>query len=426
MPSVVNPSTPSTTYGANNPMFTSYPSSLGGLTPGSADIGGWMQRDVSPFVDSLSPRARPVLDMIKKKDTSDDDVYEWGTSVDLSKVSRVATATVLTSDLTFAVTTGDGVLFQKYQVIAVYNLDANGRAKWSTREIMWVTGISGDTLTVVRARGNTTAVQFTGGAAGVGARIEILNTALPEGADFSTGPTTFGTFYKNYWQLIEKGHKVSIEGNATKDQEHQKGNNIARLMTKAAEDNLMEFERSIIQGTADRGSATSNLPSQMGGIFEFIPSANVTDMSGARITPYDIEAQGAALWESVADNAANKLLMSMTTSRMFDGMLNPYRNGQMDTTAVNLTFKSFETRFGVFQIIPTRWIPDGVVAGVDFSRLTLMTYQGMDWTEKEHPTNGAYIWRSIFGRKGLKVEAPEVMFLLHNFDTNFQNYGRSL
>jgi hypothetical protein len=127
----------------------------------------------------------------------------------------------------------------------------------------------------------------------------------------------------------------------------------------------------------------------------------------------------------VGDEAAKKLLMNMNTSRMFDGMFMQYRtDGTLDATRLNTIFKSFETRFGIFEVVPTRWVPEGIILGVNIDQISIHPYEGMDWTEKEHSTDGAYLWRSIYGKFTLKVLAPETMFKLYNFDTDLANYGR--
>jgi hypothetical protein len=75
-------------------------------------------------------------------------------------------------------------------------------------------------------------------------------------------------------------------------------------------------------------------------------------------------------------------------------------------------------------VVPTRWVPEGIILGVNVDHLSIHPYEGMDWTEKEHSTDGAYLWRSIYGKFTLKVLAPETMFKLWNFDTDLANYGR--
>lgn len=70
-------------------------------------------------------------------------------------------------------------------------------------------------------------------------------------------------------------------------------------------------------------------------------------------------------------------------------------------------------------------MPEGVIFGVNFKNLSLHPFKGMDWTEKEHVTDGAYLWRSIYGRFTLVCKAPETMFQIYGFDTDLGNYDRT-
>jgi hypothetical protein len=276
---------------------------------------------------------------------------------------------------------------------------------------------------VVRAQGGTSAGTFSSGAF-----VEVLASAIPQGEDFVVSPDAYGTFYTNYFQTVQKGKRISQDANVTPNWEFEDTNHIARLMKNAAMEAKRELEKSIVQGGAQRGTnaaGASQRPSMMGGLNDFIVSAgDVTNLQGYPVTPYDIEQAGANLWETVGDAGAKKLLMSMTTARMFDGILQKYRQANMNETGLNTMFKTFDTRFGEFEIVPTRWIPEGVVYGINTDMMSYHPYEGMDWSEKEHSTDGAYVWRSVYGKFSLKVLAPETFFKLYNFNTDLDDYGR--
>ncbi len=398
---------------------TSFRAGLGGAVPGDAATGH-IQRIVVDFVDNLAPQDTPLLSKIKKGKPHNQQIIEWGTSANLNHTSAVS-GTLLTSDTTLNVTSGHGVRFQKYQTLALYNLDINSQPDFTTKELVWVTDVNSDALTIVRAQGGTSAVQYSSGA-----KIEILGTAVPEGFDFTKSPTVFGDFYSNNFKMFQVGHNITEEANVTPNWEFDSTNHIARLMKFAGMRVKLLLEKEICQGGAQQGTNASGAerPSMMSGFPAYILSANKTNLGGLRVGPYDIESLGAALWDSVGESAGKTLLMSMRTTRMFDGLLNRYRQADMDDTSITPMFKSFQTRFGEYQIMPMRWIPEGVIFGLNVNNLSLHAYQGMDWTEKEHQTDGAYLWRSIYGRFTLVVRAPETMFQIYNFDTNLNNYNR--
>jgi hypothetical protein len=403
--------------------FTSYQASLSGPVPGDAATGH-IQRSVVDYVEALAPMDTPLLKMISKGKSYNQQKIEWITGADVEHTATLNEA-LDTSETDVTLDSGQAARVQVYQTIAVYELDANSEPDFSTREIMWVTAVNTttDVLTVVRAQGGTSAGSFSDGAF-----VEILATAVPEGEDFVVSPDAFGTFYHNFFQLVQKGARITEEANVTPNWEFQNGNHIARIMKRVGMRAKRELEKSIVQGGKQQGtnaSGASQRPGMMGGINDFVvASGDVTDLNGRILTPYDIEQAGANLWDSVGDAGAKRLLMSMTSARMLDGILNKYRQGDLDDTNVNLTFRKFETRFGTFEIVPTRWIPEGIILGINSDELSIHPYEGMDWTEKEHSTDGAYIWRSIYGRFTLKCTAPETFFKLHSYSTNLEDYGR--
>jgi hypothetical protein len=329
------------------------------------------------------------------------------------------------SETAIDVTSGHGVRFQVNQTIALYEDDEAGNPDFATRELMWVTAVNTDTLTVVRAQGGTSAGTFSSGAS-----IELLASATPEGEDFVLSNNAYGVFYHNFFQTIQKGKRITEEGNVTPNWEFDSGNHIARLMKNAGMEAKRELEKSIIQGGKQQGTnaaGSAQRPSMMGGINDFIvEGGHVTNLNNNPVTDFDIENEGKALWDSVGDEGAKKMLMSMNTARMLDGTFERFRtDGGLKDTSRSMLFKNFETRFGMFEIVPTRWVPEGIILGVNIDQLSIHPYEGMDWTEKEHSTDGAYIWRSIYGRFTLKCLAPETMWKIYNFDTDLSNYGRT-
>ena len=400
---------------------TSFPASLSGAIPGDRATGH-IQRRVVDWVENLAPQDTPILGKVKRGKEYDQQKIEWGSGANLAHQATLEGA-INGSVTSLAVESGQGARFQKYQLLAAYELDANSQPDFTTKELMWVTAISGDTLTVVRAVGGTTGLSFSDGA-----RIEILPTAIPEGFDFTKSPTVFGDFYSNYFQTVEVGHNITEEANVTPNFEFDSSNHIARLMRDAGRRAKLLLEKDLVQGGPQEGTNASGAerPSLLAGFPYYIPSANKVNLNGATVSPWDIEEIAAQLWDSVGESGARTLVMSMRTARYFDGMLMGYKQSMMDNTSIDMQFKNFSTRMGGYEIMHTRWVPEGVIFGVYWDNMSLHAYKGMDWTEKEHSTDGAYMWRSIYGRFTLVVRSPETMFQLYNFDTALANYGRTI
>lgn len=408
-----------------NTVLTSSPDAAVGWVPGDAATGH-IQRVVVDFMENLAPQDTPILNQIKKGEAFDQNKIEWGSSANLQHTSTVGSGGIDSSGATttLPVATGEGVRFQKYQLIAVYALDANSQPDFTQKEIMWLNADPGaNSLTVVREQGGTTAIAFL-----QGARVEILGTAVPEAADFTVSPTVFGDFYYNYFQTIQVGHNITEVANATPNFEFDRANHISRLMGDAGKRAKLLMEKQICQGGRQIGTNAGSgaaRPSTFAGFPSFIPSANKVNCNGAKISPYDIENIGAQLWDTVGESAGKTLIMSMRTARYFDSMLDSYKQSGMNDTKITQQFKQFDTRVGSWNIQHTRWVPEGVIFGVNMKNMSIHPFKGMDWTEKEHTTDGAYLWRSIYGRYTLVCKAPDTMFQIYGFDTDLGNYDRT-
>lgn len=391
--------------------------------PGDAATGH-KQRLIVDWTDNLFPQEFPIYTKLKGKGRKQVDQLkvEWGAGAELYHTLELEGSVANTSsDTLVTFVTDQGGRLQVNDTLAVYELDAAGVPDITTQENWRVKEITGDQALVGRAQSGTSSRSFSDGA-----HVVNLGTSVTEGADFTISPYAFGDFLYNYTELTQKGSRITYEANEIPNWEFENGDHIARLMTENARHAKRNVEDKIFRGKRAAGDIANDIPSTMGGFPTFIPSDNRVNLSGYPVSPYDIESIGATLWDSVGDAAAKTLIMSMRTARMFDGIMQKYRQADMNDTSMNLQFKSFSTRFGEFQIVHTRTCPDGVIYGVNFNNLSLHAFKGMDWTEMEHTgVNGAYKWRSIFGRFTLVARSPETMFEIYGFSNDLTNYSRS-
>jgi hypothetical protein len=96
----------------------------------------------------------------------------------------------------------------------------------------------------------------------------------------------------------------------------------------------------------------------------------------------------------------------------------------MDTTRATLMWDSIKLRSGTYQIGVSRWVPDGVIYGVNLNKMSYHPFEGLDWHTTKHTTDGDYDWISISGDFTFVLEEEHSMFKLFNFDSNLDNYPR--
>jgi len=130
-----------------------------GVTGGTVPTGNIIF-DLSTWKPFVEPTNTPILKAIKKGKSYDQRVFNWGQSQFTANKSLVS-GTLTNNATTINVTAGDGVLFQVNSMVAIYDQvggSSPARYDYTTKELVWVTAISTDALTVVRGMGGTTGI----------------------------------------------------------------------------------------------------------------------------------------------------------------------------------------------------------------------------------------------------------------------------
>ncbi len=365
----------------------------------------------------LEPENTPLLSAIGIGKEIDQDIVYFGQSAQTPYVSA-ATEVLSAAETDLDVTSSTGVYFNwPYAILAItdYATGSTTRLDHSTRELVMVSSVSSDTLTIVRGRGGTTDVDHASGA-----RVELVGVAMPQNTDFALVPVTFGDQKYNYFQRFYEMIQADDAERNQPTYENPTDVLLAKTTEKTAWLKVL-LEKSIIFGGRQRGQGTGGVPSMMGGLDTFI-TTNVTNAGGARITPYSIEAELRDLWNAVGDNKATTMLMSGNTAALFDMSFNPYREATMSDTSANFTLDSIKFRFGTFNVAVSRWIPDGIIYGVNLKDISVHPFKGRNWQQKVLATDGPYSKIAVSGDFTLIVKKEAAMFKLWNFETDFTQY----
>lgn len=177
-----------------------------------------------------------------------------------------------TSETGLDVATDTGSYFRQGDIISVGS------------EYMLVISASGDTLTVVRGYGGTTAASSS-----TGATVTLLTRAMPEGADATTGHTTTTSQPYNYSQIISEAAKATKTAIAIKkygiadEMDYQVG----KLFANGGQaGKLAQFlQRTFYYGKRVQRSASAY--GSMGGFGTFV-TTNVVNLAGASLQRSDI------------------------------------------------------------------------------------------------------------------------------------------
>ena len=195
--------------------------------------------------------------------------YEWLEEA-LPAITDAAADTDLTNDSTITtVTVTTGELFQTGDIIQ-FGTDA---------ELVYVTSISGDDLTVVREFGATTGTTHASTAT-----VSIRYNARLEGADSTDSTWAEVTSGVNYSTILHKDVTVSRTANILPM--YGMGNAVDHQIDKNMDILLQQMNRIPYYGTVDVGTATTARSS--GGFGEFI-TTNTTALADAALTATHID-----------------------------------------------------------------------------------------------------------------------------------------
>ena len=399
---------------------STYAVSKGGTIPDAL-----IPPDFVKWAKSLEPVSTPILSKIKKGKPRAQRTFFWGQSVVTPIETTLATALADGTGTTVAVKLGDGVLFQKWTKFAIIDPIAGTNPPvydYTKKEICWcATDPTSDNVTgVSRGQGGTAAIAHA-----AGSKIEIMGVTEPQLQDLTLSPVTTGLLYSNQYERFGGGIRMDKSRRVLDTYEYS-GDELLRDMENEQIRLNRMLERSVINGGKQPGNPATPLPEMMAGFLSFITS-NVYNMGGptVKLTVGKLDAAMADLWQKVDDSFTKTWLMSMNTARIFDTFLNPSRQAMNNETEITNYVEKIRLRTGTYDFMVSRNFPDGMIGVIDLGLMELTAFEGLDWHQHTHYTDGEYDWLSMSGDFSLMVENERAMGLIIGFDPNISSYPGS-
>jgi len=191
--------------------------------------------DIADAILLLQPDASPLTVLSKRlnKSPTHNPLFQWAED-DLDPRFSACPAGATNVATSFAVTAGQGSYFQGYDLVKVT----------TTGEILRVTGVATDTLTVQRGIGQG----GTGTTIGAGAELLLLGSAMPEGATSKPARSNNATMATNYTQIFRK----PIESTETwiHSDQFTTQNDWDYQLAKEGIEHLKDIEEAFLQGRA--------------------------------------------------------------------------------------------------------------------------------------------------------------------------------
>lgn len=261
-------------------------------------------------------------------------------------------------------------------------------------ELVLVTAVSGNDLTVTRAYAGTTA-----GTATTGAEIEFQFVEGVEGADARKARYKGRERVSNLTQIFDE--TISISGTAAATSEHGIDDLYEYEKQKKELELALQLEKAVINGV--KYESADGKVRQMGGLRQFIKT-NVTNAGGA-VTLDKLGDAFQAIFEAggFASGGNYKIVVGAKQKRAISAI---------DVDKVNITRQDngrgqvvdhFLSDFGAAEIILNNNVAADEIFIVDLNRIEIKPLQGRDFSHQYLGAKGDYVEGQIVGEYTLKL-----------------------
>lgn len=326
--------------------------------------------DVSDIIGMISPTETPLLDLLPQAERPATNVlHEWLEDA-MSPNTVVASSNVASTTADTAVGLAGG-LASFIQVGAVLEgpVKTAGEA-----EKFQVTAVAGNTITVSRAFGGSSANSFA-----AGQTIFVIADAALEGADVSDDTSRPRSRRTNYCQIFKKDIIISGTSRAVRNLANV-GDEMTYQITKKLRESLRDLEKAVIRGTLSGntiGSATAYRT--MRGVRSFI-STNVQSI-GTTLTESWLGNTIKTAWDNGGTDL-DTIIVDAVTKRQIDafhgagaGAGRPVVANNADRNFAQLV-SAYENAFGRFNVVLNRWMPANEAMIVASRRIRVVPLQG--------------------------------------------------
>ncbi len=271
-----------------------------------------------------------------------------------------------------------------------------------SRELMLVTNVVNNTLTVTRAYAGTTAEAISNGLT-----IRILGNAALEGSDRPATRFTNRVRKANYTQIFTASVEVSGSDLAAghlglaDEMDFQKQQRLREL--------VRDLENTVINGgqpsVDPQGSAT--VRRTMKGIVRHLVSnafavGDAGFPSGSDLDETKINHVLRKIWENSNGNV-DLIVVGGNQKRRINQFLSGIRHYLSSETTIHDRIDAYQTDFGLCRIVTTRWMPLDMALFLDSSRIAVLPLAGRSFQYKPLASSGDYECGELIGEYTLEL-----------------------
>lgn len=353
--------------------------------------------DVADVVGLISPFETPLLDALGDPlRAAMSTHHEWVEDSLLANTDVIDDDSFVEPDADTQIDVAHGDRFQTGDQI-----QAAG-----SRELMLVTAVAGNTLTVVRGYAGTTPEELADGDT-----INILGYAALEGADKPTARFTNRVRRSNYTQIFTAAVEVSGSDLAARqlgirdELDYQKGLRLREL--------LRDLENTVING----GQATTNpqgaaavrrtLKGLIGHMTTNVFTTGDAGLPGGNdLDEVKLNYVLRQIWNR-SNSVADLIVVNGFQKRRINSLMTAVRSyGPGDRVYSDLV-SGYDSDFGRCRIVVTRWMPQDMVLFLDSRRIEVLPLAGRSFHFKPLSSSGDYECGQLIGEYTLEMRNEE-------------------
>ncbi len=367
-----------------------------------------LAEDVSDVISIVSPYETPLLEALgdpMRGATSTH--HEWLEDGLLPNKDVISDGTLGDPETTAAFDTAHGDRFR-----AGDQIQADG-----SKELIFVTAVSGNTLTVVRGYAGTTAEGLANGQG-----LTILGNAALEGADSPAARFTSRSRCGNYTQIFTAAVEVSGTDLAASqlgladEMDFQKQERLREL--------LRDLENTVINGGSPGANpqGSSSVRRTMKGILAHLTTNVYLTGDGELPTGTELNEEMInyvlrKIWEN-SNGSVDTIVVGGFQKRKINGFLSAVRGYTSGETTYKDGVSGYESDFGLCRIIVTRWMPQDAVLLLDSSRVKVLPLSGRSFHFKPLASGGDYERGELIGEYTLELRNESAHGVIRGLATN--------
>ncbi|MDX2148478.1 MAG: DUF5309 family protein [Planctomycetota bacterium] len=289
------------------------------------------------------------------------------------------------------------------------------------QEIVFVTAVSGNNLTVVRRYGGTPASTLTNGK-----KLFIIGNAALEGDKAPAARATNRVRKANYTQIFTAS--VDVSGSMQAARKHAIADEVDFQKQERLRELMRDLENSVINGTAPGATpvGSSTVRRTMNGIIklvatnQFVPGQGGFPSgggAGAELNEALVNAAMRLIWEQSAGRIDTIVCGGVQKRRINQFIASSSRHYEPDDQRLSEVVSVYESDFGACRVILSRWVPADTVLFLDSSRVEVPPLTGRNFHFKPLAAQGDSFNGQLIGEYTLEFRNENAHGLIRGLST---------